>query len=150
LLSSTHSSFNVGNVVQPGPGQNNNSGCTEDSNTGLFTPTVPGNPTFFNCAAFLDPNASGLVAARGYTFGNMPRITGEVRSHGYVNEDFSIIKRVSLFESHALILKAELFNAFNRHVFTRFDTGIQSSTLGASFGSINNPRNVQFTLRYQF
>lgn len=150
LLSSTRSSFNVGNVVVPGPGQNNNSGCTEDSNTGLFKPTVPGNPTFFNCAAFLDPNAPGLVAARGYTFGNMPRITGEVRSHGYVNEDFSIIKRVSLFESHTLILKAELFNAFNRHVFTRFDTGIQSSTLGASFGSINNPRNVQFTLRYQF
>jgi len=129
---------------------NNNSGCTEDQNTGLFSPAVAGNATFFNCAAFMDPNAKGLVAARGFTFGNMPRITGEVRSQGYVNEDFSIIKRVSLFESHALILKAELFNAFNRHTFARFDTGIQDATLGASSFTINNPRNVQFTLRYQF
>jgi hypothetical protein len=144
LLSSTASSFNTGNVVL-----NSGTGCTEDSATGLFT--APANAvTYFNCAAFLDPNASGLIAARGYTFGNMPRITGEVRTSGYVNEDFSIIKRVSLFESHSLILKAELFNAFNRHTFTRPDTGVQDGTFGAGFGTINNPRNVQFTLRYQF
>jgi hypothetical protein len=152
LLSANRSSFNVGNVVNPPPppSPNNNSGCAEDTNTGLFTPAAPGNATFFNCAAFLDPNAKGLVAARGFTFGNMPRITGEVRSQGYINEDFSIIKRVSFFESHALILKAELFNAFNRHVFTRFDTGVQDGTFGASFGTVNGPRTVQFTLRYQF
>ena len=150
LLSSNHSSFNVGNVVNPGSGPDTTSGCSEDPNTGLFTPSVPGNATFFNCAAFMDPNAPGLVATRGFTFGNMPRITGEVRSPGYINEDFSIIKRINFFESHALILKAELFNAFNRHVFQRWDTGVQDSTLGASFGTVNGPRNVQFTLRYQF
>jgi hypothetical protein len=57
---------------------------------------------------------------------------------------------MSLFESHSLILKAELFNAFNRHVFTRPDTGIQDGGFGASFGTVNGPRNVQFTLRYDF
>jgi hypothetical protein len=109
-----------------------------------------GKPTYFNCAAFIDPNATNLVAARGYTFGDMPRIIGSIRSQRYFNEDFSIIKQVNFYENHALILKAELFNAFNRHVFTRPDTGLQDGTLGTSFGTVNNPRNVQFTLRYEF
>jgi hypothetical protein len=144
LLSPTAGSFNVGAVSQ-----NGGVGCTENNTNGTFSAPA-GVTTYWNCAAFIDPNAPGLVAARGYTFGNMPRIIGSVRSHGYVNEDFSIIKRMHLFESNSLILKAELFNAFNRHVFTRPDTGVQDSTFGASFGTVNGPRNVQFTLRYDF
>ncbi len=144
LLTSS-SSFNTGTIQSNGGG----AGCDEDPATGLFTPKM-NSVNYFNCAAFQDPNAPGLVAARGYTFGNMPRITGEVRTSAYVNEDFSIMKRVSLFEAHSLILKAELFNAFNRHTFSRPDTGVQSGTFGSSGFAINNPRNVQFTLRYQF
>jgi hypothetical protein len=144
LLSSTAGSFNVGAVSQ-----NGGVGCTENNANGTFSAPA-GVTTYWNCAAFIDPNAPGLVAARGYTFGNMPRIIGSVRSQGYVNEDFSIIKRMHLFESNSLILKAELFNAFNRHVFTRPDTGVQDGTFGASFGTVNGPRNVQFTLRYDF
>jgi hypothetical protein len=143
LLSPTASSFDVGAVFL-----NGGTGCTPN-NDGTFSAPA-GVATYWNCAAFIDPNAPNLVAARGYTFGNMPRIIGSVRSQGYVNEDFSIIKRMSLFESHSLILKAELFNAFNRHVFTRPDTGLQDGTLGTSFGTVNGPRNVQFTLRYDF
>jgi hypothetical protein len=143
LLSSTASSFNVGNVFLHG-----GVGCTENPDGTFSAPA--GAATYWNCAAFIDPNAANLVAARGYTFGDMPRIIGSVRSQGYVNEDFSIIKRMSLFESHSLILKAELFNAFNRHVFTRPDTGVQDGTFGTSFGTVNGPRNVQFTLRYDF
>jgi hypothetical protein len=143
LLSPTASSFDVGQVFLHG-----GVGCKEN-NDGTFSAPA-GVATYWNCAAFIDPNAANLVAARGYTFGNMPRIIGSVRSQGYVNEDFSIIKRMSLFESHSLILKAELFNAFNRHVFTRPDTGVQDGTFGTSFGTVNGPRNVQFTLRYDF
>jgi Carboxypeptidase regulatory-like domain len=143
LLSSTASSFDKGGVSL-----SKGVGCSENSD-GTFSAPV-GVVTYWNCAAFIDPNAADLVAARGYTFGNMPRIIGSVRSRGYVNEDFSIIKRTRLFESNALVFKAELFNAFNRHVFTRPDTGVQSSTFGATFGTVNGPRNVQFTLRYDF
>ena len=143
LLSPTASSFDVGSVFL-----NGGTGCTAN-NDGTFSAPA-GVATYWNCAAFIDPNAPNLVAARGYTFGNMPRIIGSVRSQGYVNEDFSIIKRMSLFESHSLILKAELFNAFNRHVFTRPDTGLQDGSFGTSFGTVNGPRNVQFTLRYDF
>jgi hypothetical protein len=143
LLSSTASSFDVGQVFLHG-----GAGCTENADGTFSAPASAA--TYWNCAAFIDPNAKNLIAARGYTFGDMPRIIGSVRSQRYFNEDFSIIKRMSLFESHSLILKAELFNAFNRHVFTRPDTGVQDGTFGASSGTVNGPRLVQFTLRYDF
>jgi hypothetical protein len=144
LLSPTHSSFDKAGAGIAGV----NVGCIPNPD-GTFTAPV-GVATYFNCAAFIDPNASDLVAARGFTFGDMPRIVGSIRSERYVNEDFSIIKRTRLFESSSIVLKAELFNAFNRHVFSRPDTGIKDGTFGASFGTVNGPRNVQFTLRYDF
>ena len=153
LLSPTASSFDraapgFNGVAPPGTPPPPVPGCTAH-NDGTFTAPV-GVATYFNCAAFFDPNAHDLVAARGFVFGNMPRITGEVRSQRYVNEDFSIIKRLSLAESHTLTLKAELVNAFNRHVFSRPDTGPADGTFGAVFGTVDGSRKVQFTLRYQF
>lgn len=144
LLSSSAGSFDPAAVSQHG-----GVGCIENTTTGTFSAPA-GATTFFNCAAFFDPNAAGLVAQRGYVFGNMPRITGEVRSQGFASEDFSIIKRVHFTETQSITLKADLINAFNRHVFTRFDSFPTDSTFGASFGSVLGARKVQFTLRYQF
>jgi hypothetical protein len=143
LLSPTASSFDPAAASQA-----SNVGCTAN-NDGTFTAPA-GVATYFNCAAFFDPNASDLVAKRGFVFGNMPRITGEVRSQKYFNEDFSIIKRLSLTESHSLVLKADLVNAFNRHVFGRPDAGPKDGTFGAVFGTVDGSRKVQFALRYQF
>jgi hypothetical protein len=143
LLAGGASSFD-----RAGASNASNSGCTENAN-GTFSAPASGN-SYFNCAAFIDPNASGLVTQRGYAFGNMPRITGEVRSQKYFNEDFSIIKRVSLTEGQSLTLKAELVNAFNRHVFGRPDTGPGDGTFGAVFGTVDGSRKVQLALRYQF
>src|SRR5678815_4586009 len=67
-------------------------GCQENPVDGTFTPINPDN-NYFNCAAFFDQNADGLVAARGYQFGNLPLTLGNVRSASYFSEDFSIIKR---------------------------------------------------------
>jgi len=142
LLSPNHSSFDVGQAFL-----NGGTGCTANPD-GTFS--APAGQTYWNCAAFIDPNATNLVASRGFTFGDMPRIIGSVRSQGYFNEDFSIIKRFSLFESHSIVFKAELFNAFNRHVFARPDTGVTSKTFGTSSFTVDTPRNVQFTLRYDF
>jgi hypothetical protein len=144
LLSPTAGSFNVGQVFL-----NGGTGCTENPN-GTFTAPA-GVATYFNCGAFIDPNQTALVNSRGsYAFGNMPRITGEIRSYGYINEDFSIIKNTKIQESHSIILKAELINGFNRHVFSRPDTGPTDGSFGGRFGTIEDPRKVQFTLRYQF
>jgi hypothetical protein len=148
LLSATASSFDNGSANKAA-----NLGCVANPDGTFSSPTTEaGAPiaTYFNCAAFIDPNAPDLVKARGYTFGDMPRIIGSVRSQRYFNEDFSIIKRTRLFETGALVFKAELFNAFNRHVFSRVGTGVTSGTFGSSGGTVNGPRNVQFTLRLDF
>ena len=142
LLSSGASSFDRAAASNSGT-----SGCAETAN-GTFT--APAGPTFFNCAAFIDPNAVNLINQRGYAFGNFPRITGEVRSQRYFNEDFSLIKHWSITEAHSLALKVEAVNAFNRHVFGRPDTGPGDSTFGAVFGTVDGSRKVQLTLRYQF
>jgi hypothetical protein len=143
LLSSTASSFNVGNVAQLG-----GTGCTENANGTFSAPA--GVATYFNCAAFIDPNAPAQVTARGYAFGTMPRVIGNVRSQPYYNEDFSLIKTTPITESKVVIFKAEFVNAFNRHVFTRPDTGLTDGGFGTSYGTVENPRNIQFTLRIQF
>jgi hypothetical protein len=143
LRSSTASSFNVGNVALLG-----GTGCTENANGTFSAPA--GVATYFNCAAFVDPNAPALVTARGYAFGSMPRVIGNVRSQPYFNEDFSLIKSTAISESKAVIFKAEFVNAFNRHVFTRPDTGLTDGGFGTSYGTVDNPRNIQFTLRFQF
>src|SRR4029077_2261170 len=76
LLSPTHSSFD-----KAGATISQNVGCTENLD-GTFS--APANvATYFNCAAFVDPNVKSLVDARGFTFGDMPRIVGSVRSQGY-------------------------------------------------------------------
>jgi len=88
LLSPTASSFDPAapTFTPPGGPPAPVPGCTAH-NDGTFTAPA-GVTTYFNCAAFFDPNASNLVTQRGYVFGNMPRITGEVRSQMYINEDF--------------------------------------------------------------
>jgi len=122
-------------------------GCV--ANNGTFS--GPAVTTYFNCAAFFDQNFAPKNGQSGpYLFGNMPRITSAVRSQGYFNEDFSLIKRTPIFESHMLILKVELPNAFNRHVFGRPDTSITDSTFGVSGFTISPQRTLQLSLRYEF
>jgi Carboxypeptidase regulatory-like domain len=145
FLSPNASSFDLASAIK-----NGKTGCKPDpSRPGFFVPESSN--TYFNCAAFFDQNfAPKNGQPGGYSFGNMPRITAAVRSQAYFNEDFSLIKRTSIFESHMLILKVELPNAFNRHTFTRPDTGITSNTFGTSFGTINPQRTLQLSLRYEF
>jgi len=126
-------------------------GCQENTADGTFTSITTNN--YFNCAAFLDQNADGLVAQRGYTFGNLPLTLGNVRSDPYFSEDFAIIKRLPITESHVLSLKVDIPNAFNRHVFGTLDGFVGSSTFGVPKGPrgvINARRQIQMTLRYQF
>jgi hypothetical protein len=139
------------------------SGCNRDDATGLFTPQHvvdsngvdlgPSTNQYFNCAAFIDPNAPGLVAQRGYVFGDLPLTLGNVRSDNYFSEDFAIVKRTQIVEGQSLILKVDIPNAFNRHIFGTLDGDIRSSTFGIPKGPrnvINASRVIQITLRYQF
>jgi len=128
------------------------SGCTENPDDGTFSSNS--NNNFFNCAAILDPNAPGLVAQRGYTFGNMPLFFSGIRSPWYINEDFSITKRTLIAEGQTITLKVDIPNAFNRHVFGQLDGNPFSGTFGSTGGGghavQNAPRAIQITLRYEF
>jgi hypothetical protein len=101
----------------------------------------------------MDPNASGLVAQRGYVFGNAPLVLGNVRSQRYFNEDFAILKRTTIFEHQAIVFKVDIPNAFNRHVFDTLDGGVTDGNFGApknNLGVVSPTRQIQLTLRYEF
>jgi hypothetical protein len=57
-----------------------------------FNPFISGQDLQFNAAAFSDPNK--LVGQpdgpTGYSFGNLPRLSGGIRTPGYLNEDISL------------------------------------------------------------
>ena len=145
ILAPNHGSLNLAATLNP-PGF---SGCHENAD-GTFTPLSTNN--YFNCAAFFDPNASNLVAQRGYVYGTAPLILGNVRSQAYFNEDFAIQKRTTFHENQAIVFKVDIPNAFNRHVFGTLDGGVGDGGFGAPKGiSVVSPtRQIQLTLRYQF
>ena len=142
ILAPNHGSFNPFGA---------NSGCTEQAD-GTFIANSTNN--YFNCAAFMDPNAPALVAQRGYVYGDAPLILGNVRSQPYFNEDFAILKRTAINERQSIVFKVDIPNAFNRHVFGTRDGGLTDSALGVSGGSgfnvVSPVRQIQLTLRYQF
>jgi hypothetical protein len=108
---------------------------------------------WYNPAALSDPNNSTRIGAGGaYEFGDMPRYEGYNRAFPYLDEDFSITKNTIVGEGINVQFRGELFNAFNRHIFSSPYDGDPYDT--SSFGVVNSlqnsPRNVQFTLKVQF
>ncbi len=126
--------------------------------TGNFDPTTD---SVFNAAALTDPNTTDLVAARGYTFGDMPRVTSEARMGWYLSEDFNFLKRTQITERSDILLQISMINAFNRHIWNRppdlnpydaafgqVDWKTYSSTGGG--GYLLGPRRVQLQLKFEF
>jgi hypothetical protein len=103
----------------------------------------------FNRAAFVDPNL-GRQPNDPYRLGNFPRNNTDARTWGYRNEDFSIIRDFAVKEPVVIQLKAELLNAFNRHIFSAGDQGPNSPNFGVVGGTVDGPRNIQFLLRVNF
>ena len=101
--------------------------------------------------AFYDQNDARNRGAYGaFSLGNMPRVTGEVRTPAYYNEDFSILKNTPIHENIVFQLKFELLNAFNRHTWSIPDSAPNDLLFGVPGGTLNNPRNVQITGRINF
>jgi hypothetical protein len=108
---------------------------------------------WYNPAALSDPNNSTRIAAGGaYEFGDMARYEGYNRAFPYLDEDFSITKTTVIAKRLNVQFRGELFNAFNRHIFSGPYDGDPYDT--SSFGVVNSlqntPRNVQFTLKVQY
>jgi hypothetical protein len=116
-----------------------------------FNPAVAGRNTWYNPAAFSDPNI-GVTQTSGqpYSFGDKPAYESDDRNFNYYEEDFALIKRTPIREGMDLQFRAEAFNAFNRHIFSGPDSGPYDAAFGTVDGLQNTPRNLQLTLRVEF
>jgi hypothetical protein len=83
---------------------------------------------YFNCSAFYDPNlyqnrdpsgAGSSGEGNPWRFGTMPRNSSDIRGPGYLTEDFGISKGIPITEKIKADFRAEMFDAFNRHIFTK-------------------------------
>jgi hypothetical protein len=104
---------------------------------------------YWNCGFVTDPNPSPGVDVP-YVFGNMPRNSADIRSFPFYDEDFSIAKTFAITERVKAEFRGELFNAFNRHVFNKPDSGVQDTNFGQVGSTLLGPRNGQFVLRVSF
>jgi hypothetical protein len=106
-----------------------------------------------------------------YAYGNEPRVDSQLRTDGIKNFDVALQKSTSLHEALSLDFRAEFFNVFNRVQFGPPNTldpvsaacPVWSPTANATnsacaatntFGQVttqvNNPRQIQVSLRLNF
>ncbi|HTW81786.1 MAG TPA: carboxypeptidase regulatory-like domain-containing protein [Terracidiphilus sp.] len=120
-----------------------------DGNTGYDHSSGACSTGYWNCSFIVDPNPNPGVNVP-YVFGDMPRNSADIRSFGYSDEDFGIAKEIPIHEQVKAEFRGEMFDAFNRHVFTKPDSGVQDTTFGQVSSTWLGPRNVQFTLRITY
>ncbi len=153
----------------PGPDPN-----VDSIFNGLLIPTNTqggsDNPAYAalqNAPAFIDQNAATYRRRRAvrasvlgvpcencdngaFQFGNVPRVTGEIRNFRFNNEDFSVLKRTPIGDNLNFTFKVEILNAFNRHIFGTPSTNPNDQFFGVPFFTIDQPRSLQLTARIQF
>lgn len=99
---------------------------------------------WFNTSAFAIPPA--------FTFGNVSRTIGSVRSPGIHNLDFAMEKETKIVGRLKMQFRAEAFNISNTTHFGAPDTSMSDTT----FGQINSvlssppPRELQFAVKLNF
>ena len=127
---------------------------------------------FFNPFAFIRPvvqighlipssNGVAVAGAQGTDIGNVGR--NVLRGPRQINVDFSLIRRFPFREAQSVEFRAEFFNLFNQVNFDNPNTNLNSAFVNPVTGQIinpgdfgritstsNNPRLVQFALKFNF
>jgi hypothetical protein len=94
-------------------------------------------------------NPACFVASAGGSLGNANRVP--VYGPDFVNTDFSVIKQFKLpWEGMGLNFRAEFFNLFNHAQFGQPVSDINALGFGSVNSIVNNPRLVQFGLKFTF
>ena len=95
--------------------------------------------------------SQACFAAPGpFALGNEPRVDPALRARGIDNWDFSASKVTPVTERISIILGAEFFNSFNRVQFGPPNTSFGGPLFGEITSQVNNPRQIQFSLRASF
>jgi hypothetical protein len=95
-------------------------------------------------------NSSCFVAPGEFSFGNESRVDPTLRAQGIANWDSSLSKRTRLREPVDIIFSAEFFNLFNKVQFGQPNTSFGGELFGKISSQLNNPRQIQFSLRASF
>lgn len=104
-----------------------------------FDPAVD---RWINPAAFSVPGA--------LTFGTSARSHTSLRNPAGLNENFGLLKKIPLWERVTLTFRAEMFNAFNRVVFSGPQANVSNAAFGRISAQANTPRQGQMALRLDF
>ncbi len=119
------------------------------------TPVIMGAPTCWfyvvsnSACASLDPSGTSAFALpASFTYGNAGADT--LRSQWLRNLDVSVFKEFPVTESSILQFRAEFFNVTNTPTFGIPSTTTDTSSGGVVTSSANNPRQVQFALKFNF
>jgi hypothetical protein len=96
-------------------------------------------------------DVTGLIRLTSFGVRNVPTTLDNLRNQSYTNVNLSISKNFGLGEGRRLQFRSEWLNAFN---WAYFGSGINLDPSNAAFGLIttqrNNPRDIQFGLKYIF
>lgn len=95
-------------------------------------------------------NSAAFTVAPSYTFGNAPRLLGNVRNFANLSEDVAVSKKFPLgTERVNLFFRFDAFDVFNRHVWTNFDNTLGDANFGQSTNTSGN-RTMQGNFRITF
>jgi len=95
-------------------------------------------------------NSAAYTPAPNYTFGNAPRLLGNVRNFATKSEDVAASKRIPLgTEKVNLLFRVDVFNVFNRHTWGGFDNTLGDANFGESTATAGN-RTMQGNFRITF
>jgi hypothetical protein len=83
-------------------------------------------------------------------FGNAPRRDGSIRGFPTYNEDLSIFKVFPVKERLKMRFEAEFGNIFNRTDFCDPNTNFSAGSFGNVNTQCNQPRSIQFALRFDY
>jgi len=117
----------------------NRTGADAVAEIGDFDPLTD---NYFNRGAWQDPGP--------LQFGNAPRADGTVRGFKVFNEDLTLAKTFPLKGDLRMRFEASMGNIFNRTTFCAPNTNFSSPAFGTVNTQCNQPRSVQFGLRFDY
>jgi hypothetical protein len=118
---------------------NRSSGVEAVTASGDFDPNVD---RYLDRAAWTDPGP--------LQFGNAERRDGTVRSFPVYTEDVNIFKVFDLANGAKIRFESMFGNIFNRTLFCDPNTNWSASTFGLISTQCNQPRSIQFAIRYDY
>jgi hypothetical protein len=107
-------------------------------------------------ASFADPasdfwiNRAAFTSPTAFSFGTSARAYSNLRTDGFMNESFGLIKRTKITERILVTFRAEFFNMFNRTVFGGPTANVNNLQFGRISSQSNSPRQGQLALRFEF